>query len=201
MHSRIQEAYPQYIETMITSRGFAAAMDFVEMVRTDPETRALHDELLLWLIDGDGASASTALALMHDLLMGATDQAGFAPVAAFWAGVTDPERRFDVATTGDLPFLTHVAWALDRTLEIDPDDVGIDLLRRGILSEGGETAPLDVLGAVIRRIHRAETGSEAPMAADDMSHLYGTLVDYIRDDFRGLERCFELIQDRYGAQD
>jgi hypothetical protein len=37
------------------------------------------------------------------------------------------------------------------------------------------------------------------MTAEDQAALYQTLADFIRDDFSGLERVFQLIQNRYGA--
>jgi hypothetical protein len=195
---RLHTAYPDYVQRLLTSRGLAAALQMVDSVRSNPDDQALFDSFLTYLTSSDASTPRTGLTVLYDLLMDTTDGVGYTDVASFYANLLDPDRRFDVGTTAGLPLLTHAASVLRDVLDVDPDDVGIDLLRRGLIPPEGHEAPLAVLARVIREVHRLAPGDPGLMTAGDLQHLYTALYEYIRDDFKGAERAFDIIQNRSG---
>jgi hypothetical protein len=201
LHALLTEGYPEYFEELVTSRGFAALQEMLGDVRSNPEQQELLDDFLLYLTSDEETTARAGLSLLYALLLGTSDQIGYPGVASFYANLIDPDRRFDVETYDGLPLLTHGATVLRRVFELDDDEIGVALLRRALVpATGAEEAPFTILGRVIRQIHRTRPGEAGLVTAADLGHLYRRLTEYIRDDFRGMERAFSMIRDRYGER-
>ncbi|MBN1944738.1 MAG: hypothetical protein JW797_03635 [Bradymonadales bacterium] len=197
-HQKMQADYPQYFEDLLTSRGFAALVELLREVRSDPEEMALVEDLLLFLMEADEAAPSAGLKLLYSLLFVTTDQLGYPEVARLLAHVLDPQRSFAVSSTPDLPLVSHLATLVGRMLELDDQDAGLDLIRRTLAEYAPKDSPLSVLIRVVRDIHRMAPGSADPCSAADLGEIMGALVRFIRDDVRGLERLIGLIQGRGG---
>lgn len=202
LFARIRADYPDYVEDIITSRALAAAVELFREVRTDEADQALFDDFMIYLTAPNEDNTLTALALAYELMMAADDQVGYPLVAPFLSNLVDPERRgaeeYPGLTYADLPLLTHGAMSLSSIFDVDPDSIGIELLRRGLAAPEGGESPVSILGRVIRQIHRLEPGAAATMSVADKAKLYTSLYDFIRDDFSGFERLVDIIQTRHG---
>lgn len=194
----LNEDYPTFLDTLVTSRGMAAIVEMLRTVRESPEDQALFDDFLVYMSEATGENTRTAQGLLYSLLLATNDRVGFIRQGPFFENLVDPDRRFDVATTADLPLLTHGAMVLQQVMEIDQDEVGIRLIRRALATNESGESPIGVLGRLIREINRRVPGSNQPRTAADLEHHYENLSDFIRDDLHGLERVFELIQQRAG---
>ena len=170
-------------------------------VRANPADQALFDDLLLYLTEEDEAALRAGLSVVFDLILGTSDAAVYPEVAPLFASIIDPDRVFDeptIASTANLPLVTHLALVLREAVELDEEGVVIDLLARGLVPDASGETPMGVLGRVIRQINRAQPGSTESMTPADLEHLYGVLADFIRDDLEGAERVFILIDERKG---
>jgi len=191
--------YFDAVEESLTSRGFAAVIELMTDVRQNADDQALFDDFLLYLTEEDELAIRAGLSVMYDALVGTNDGFSYPAVAPFFGRIIDPERVFDVDATEDVPLVTHLAQVLNETMIVDVDGIGIDLIRRSVISATpGQDPPATVVGRVIRQINRLEPGSSELVSADDMASLYSKIAAYIRDDHRGLERAFEAVQTRGG---
>ena len=201
LHSALTDDYIEGIEEAITSRGFAAVVELVNDVRSDPADQELFDELMLYLTEEDEATIRMGATVLFDLLLGTTDRFAYPSVAPFFANLFDPDRQFAVDATADLAMVTHIAQVLREIVVIDEDEVAMDVIRRGFITpRNGDDAPLAVIGRVIRQINRVDAGSTEEVSSEDLRALCQAVADYIRDEHRGFERAFSLIQDRRGPQ-
>jgi hypothetical protein len=195
---RLRQDYPAYVEDLVGSRALAAVVELIQAVRSNPADQALFDDFLVYMTEASELTTRSGLALLYQLLLDTTDGFGYVQVAPFYAHLLDPDRHFPVSATAELPLLTHVATVLREMLAADPDDIGIALIRRGLIRpEGAVESPMAVLARVIREVHRLQPGAGGPMSTADMAHLYRTLGAFIRDDFRGLERVMQHMQGRH----
>lgn len=192
--------YLDELESLLTARGLYAAVQLIDEVRADPADQALFDELLLYLTEEDASTERAAISIAYAAILGTSDARSYPAIASFFAEVLDPDRRFAVEATADLPLPTHLAQLLQRAVELDEEGVAIDLLVRGIVPSAGVEAPFTVIGRVLRQINRVDAGSLEPVTTADLAALYAEIAAYIRDDRRGLERAFTLVQERNGAQ-
>ena len=195
----LTEDYFDAVEETLTSRGFAAVIELMTDVRLNADDQALFDDFILYLTEEDELAIRAGLSVLYDALVGTNDGFSYPAVAPFFGRIVDPERVFDVDATEDVPLVTHLAQVLNETMIVDVDGIGIDLIRRGVISENpGQDPPATVIGRIIRQINRLEPGSSDSVSAEDMASLYGKIAAFIRDDHRGLERAFEAVQTRGG---
>ncbi|MAQ19456.1 MAG: hypothetical protein CMN30_32235 [Sandaracinus sp.] len=197
------------VETTIGSATGAALLRLLDAMRQDDAaidelsgiTRYLMDE------DADADAFDNTMLATADLLQLLEDDTNLDPLLhALSAGVS-PDARALIEAGGavDGSDLSGEGSALDAVITLLQDVADLDdretmpVILRNLVSlppeTGGET-PLEVLVDVVAEVNRARPGDGTPMLADDHEAVLQSTHEYLSDEYRGLERIFDVVQHR-----
>lgn len=172
----------------------------------------------------DEPTLQAAVALADRLLENPATRAEADALAAYVINTQSPNQAFECALTvaGELleladsfdelrPLAKPLASALDADAGLI--DAALELLSATAVLDVGATLPqllahlvatptstsepgIEVITDVLYEVNRLDPGAKTAMSASDLEAVFETLVDFSRDDERGLERLFELIENR-----
>lgn len=185
----------------------SALVRFLDRVQDDPEARDSLSRLVGYLVDEASTNDAFASTLYGaaDLLMVLEDDENIVPIARalsralapdaleFTAG-TDPDGELDVdgSVATDALGLVREVQARDTT-----HTLRVILANLAALGEGeDERTPLEEILDVISEINRASPGAGGAFEADDYEATLHQARDFLTDERRGLERLYDVVQER-----
>lgn len=181
------------LETFFSSRGFSYLYDVVLLVRDDPryaDLKALLDDLLVDATDasrtGEQDLYGALLAVLSDLVQSRIDVNAGQDLLRWFGEVITPDDRI----------LFDLVDLLGAVYQDDPERVFTELMRNLFREVRPGDFPVNVLGRVIKAIHRVDPSERGPYTAEDFEHILGRLADYLVDEERGLERMYYIINHR-----
>ncbi|MBZ0116833.1 MAG: hypothetical protein K8H88_07560, partial [Sandaracinaceae bacterium] len=191
-------------ETMTSPLG-AALMRFLAAIDADPEARSALSRLMAYLVDEASANDAFASTLygLTDAMMVLEDEDNLLPILHALADGMAPNARGVVAGTD--PALDTEASAIRDLLELTSEIRDLDTQRTlprilqnaaALPETGDEITPIEVLIDVIAEVNRAAPGAGGTMSADDYRAAFGQTVDFMTDERRGMERLYDVIQNR-----
>lgn len=202
------------VEGSIGSATGAAMLQLVDALREDDAATDELSGLVRYLMDEEaGADAfDNTMVATADLMQLLEDDTNLDPLfSALSTGVSPDARR--VAGTGgsvDGTALSSEGSALDETLALMREIVDVDeretlpVLLGNLVSLPPETrgeTPLEIIIDVVAEVNRARPGVGTPMLADDHAEVLGTANEYLTDEYRGLERMWDVVQNRRIGED
>jgi hypothetical protein len=195
-------------ESTLGSAATSAALAFLVAVEADPEARDAIAALVGYLIDEASANDAldTTLLALADFLQVLDDDVNLTPLLrALAAGIaSDPRAAIDTgaplttdgaATDASLTLIRRVDALDDRrallavlanVVSLPPDDA---------TAMPAET-PLEAIVDVIAEVNRRAPGAGGALAADDYRAIFETTRDFLRDEDRGMERLYRVVQER-----
>jgi len=181
------------LETFFSSRGFSYIYDVMLLVRDDPryaDLKALLDNLLVDATDssrtGDDDLYGALLAVLSDLIQSRIDVSAGQDLLRWFGQVISPDDRI----------LFDLVDLLGAVYEDDQDRVFTEVLRNLFREVRPGDFPVNVIGRVIKAVHRVDPTQRGPYTAEDFAHITGRLADYLVDEERGLERMYYIINHR-----
>lgn len=197
------------VETSIGSATGAAVLNLVDALRRDEAATDELSGLVRYLMDEEaGADAfDNTMVASADLLQLLEDDTNLDPLFAALSTGVSPDAR-SVANAGgsaDGGALSSEGSALDETLALLREIVDVDeretlpVVLRNLVSLPPETSgetPLEIIIDVVAEVNRARPGAGGAMLADDHAAVLGTANEYLTDEHRGLERMWDVVQNR-----
>ncbi|MFO0681471.1 MAG: hypothetical protein U0234_05455 [Sandaracinus sp.] len=186
-------------------------VNLLDRIQTDPEARDALVALVAYLVDeaSDNDAFLATLYAAADLLQVFGDDADIVPIAHALSSALAP-NALDLVTAGgtDAPDVTHGtaydALGLVRELQgIDSRHVLHRLLSNlvALPADGSEETPLEVILDVLSQINRTTPGDTSDYTAGDYREALGQASGFMRDDRRGMERLYQVLQHRVCFQE
>ena len=197
------------VETSIGSATGAAVLRLLDAMRED---EAATDELAgvaRYLMD-EGADADAfdnTMVATADLLQLLEDDTNLDPLLRALSAGVSPDARALVETGGsathdslssDGSALAEVLAMMRETVDLDVQET-LPVVLRNLVSLPPETrgeTPLEVLVDVVAEVNRARPGAGTPMLQDDHGAVLRTTHEFLTDEYRGIERIFDVVQSR-----
>ena len=183
----------------------AAAIGLLDRTYDDAAAAEEFAKLAKYLFEEEGAGFSTSLLAAGDLLQLLDDSASLTPLLHVAAEAIAPGVLTAVNQGGAFKVETGVARTfveLQRSVsEIDKGDPSTTAkLMRNLVAasmEDGRT-PLEVLLDAVSAIERADPSRplEAPLSREDFRAIASSLREFLNDEDRGLERFYNVVQNR-----
>ena len=192
-------------EELLRSPMVWGLVRFLDRVQDDPEARDALSNLIGYLVDEASTNDAFASTLYAgaDLLMVLEDDESIlplvhalsqalAPDALDFVGGSDGDLDIDGSVASDALGLIRAVQARDtrRTLR----RILANLVQLGD-PENGRT-PLEEILDVIAEVNRATPGAGGSFDADDYEATLGVAREFLRDEARGLERLYDVVQER-----
>ncbi len=175
------------------SRGFSYIYEIMTLVRDDPryaDLKALMDDLLLQCTDasmgGDQDLFGALLAVLSDVLQSRIDCNAGKQLLRWFGEVIKPDDRI----------LFELVELMNYLYEADEQRVFVELGKNLFREQRPGIFAINVLGRVIKAIHRTDPAARDSYSADDFQNIVTGLSDYLIDEERGLERMYTIINDR-----
>lgn len=203
--SLIREDMRESLEGVLGGRALPVLVDLFDVVRRDPEDRALLTAALRHLLEDPESVGALLLAMYEQVMLRLADEEALSFEAHFLAKVLDPDRAWSGVSVTPEGLVSHGAQVLGETLAVDPEGVGVSLVRRGVrrsasLSSPGDDpagrSPLGVLGESLVDYRRADPTLEGPLTSEDFRLLGAELESWLLDEQVGMEQVYDLVQAR-----
>lgn len=196
---RIPEVVAGYyadVESVMTGRLVPALLELLRVVGASTADRALFVEFLSYST-GSVEGVAQLLPHLYTLIQEVLDEASFQASAGFYARLLDPDRAWSCADAcAGPPLLTLLAELLGRGATLDAEETLVALLRGAFAQDASGEYPVSALARVVRGYHRVDPGSAAPLSAEDYRHIARSIAAWLRDDVRGVEQVFDLVEAR-----
>ncbi|MDH5492818.1 MAG: hypothetical protein OEY14_12770, partial [Myxococcales bacterium] len=190
-------------ETLGSAQG-AALLRFLDAIQRDPIAREEIAQLTAYLVSDASANDAfdaTVLAAA-DLLQLLEDDLNLLPLLHALSGAV-AEGAQDAVLTGAPVSVregtTDATIALAQELGAVDDTRALGRILANLVelpSSGPPETPLEVLVDVISEVGRASPGEGGTLSAEDYHHVMGEAVDLLSSEERGLERLYDVIQNR-----
>lgn len=177
----------------------------LDRIQNDPEARDALVALIAYLVD-ESSDNDAFLATLYagaDLLQVFGDDADIVPIAHALSGALAPNASDLVTGTPGTPDVAGGvatdALGLVRELQgIDDRHVLHRLLANlvALPADGSEETPLEVILDVMSQINRSHPGDTSDYTPGDYRQALGQATEFMRDDRRGMERLYQVIQHR-----
>ncbi len=176
---------------------------FLDALNGQPATQEAFLELVQYLLDE--ASPNDAF---HNLLIGSADllyllddDENMVTLINAVADAAASNARGAVAGDGSVEvegaIVDETVSLLHETSQVDTAHTLTTVLARGVTHPDGEDeTPLEVVLDVIAEVNRATPNEGGPLAPDDHGAVMGQVVDFLTDEERGLERVYDVVQNR-----
>ena len=202
----------QKMSATVSGPMFAAVVDLLDAIRSDPQARTGLEELAQYLLGPGSPKAQQAtLTALHDVLQVFEDETNLSPLVnalAEGTGATIVNDRGVVARRSAADALVDV---LRRVLaraydakgeeicadEIDPNhDFAVVLQRLVAPLSATEPTAIEVLVDAIADVNRAhpEVPFTNQLVADDYGSIAAELSDFLENDESGLEQVYAVIK-------
>lgn len=190
-----EEVYPT-LRDFWSSRLLSGMVTIGERVLKDAENKEALGEAIAYMVGTPRGREHTSL-IGYEVAVRAVDVKTWVPVARTLGGALDPDREWETGgRLAKLPMLSHGALVLDRTLELDAEEAGLQLIRRAVTRQGAEPMPIASFMDVVGNYWRVEPDSTAPFGAEDYRTFLTSLSAWLADDRHGLEQAFDLVKMR-----
>jgi len=176
----------------------------LDRIQNEPDARDALVAFLAYLVD-DASGNDAQLATLYgaaDLLQVLDDDRNIVPIMHALSAALAPNAR-DLATgaaTGEPDTAGSVANdALDlvQTIQgLDDNRVLMRILQGMVVLDADENTPLETILDVMSEINRTRPGVGGDYEPEDFQSAFGTATDFMRDDFHGLERLYDVVQNR-----
>ena len=194
LESWLKQDFYGTLDELWTSRLLAGMVLIAEQLLEDEENRAVLDEFIGYLVGTPRGREHTSL-IAYQLVVRSVNTSTWVPIARSLARILDPGRDWQ---TGDslsqLPMISHGALALEKIMLEDEQEVGIALINRGLHRVGEQKAPIFVIGDILKHYFRLDPESDARLTAQDYRHFFAQVVAWIRDEAKGLEQLYDLVE-------
>lgn len=185
----IDEGFSDITEFM-TSRGFAAIVDLLRVIRDTTDYRDTINALLKRLFDStqtaDGDLFGALLTMLSDSIQFRVDCNAGRQLLRYLGSVCNPQER--------LLFL--IVEAANEMYKLDTDKAMIELAKNLHREWQPGRFAIDALGKIIKQVHRLEPNASGTRTATDFKFIVQKMVDYLTDEERGLERMYTIIRGR-----
>lgn len=194
-------------EELLRSPLAAALIRFLDRVQDDPEAQAALSDLIRYLVDpasSDDAFIAT-LQAAADLLFVIEDDENIIPIGRALAAALAPNAR-EVVAGGSSADALDLGGSLagdglgliQAVQDLDEDNTLAAILRNLVELDDAEdaTTPLEEILDVIAEINRASPGETGPFDVADYRAAMGTVREVMLDERRGLERLYDVVQQR-----
>ncbi len=191
-------------EASLGSAATSAALAFLRAVEADPEARDAIAGLVAYLVDAGSANDAfdTTLLALADLLQVLEDDANLTPLLRALAAALAPNARAavdDGAALDTSGSTTDDTLTLIRRVDALDDRRALLAVLANVVSlpdDGEAETPLETLVDVIAEVNRHSPGAGGPLDAADHRRILETTRDFLRDEDRGLERLYRVVQER-----
>jgi hypothetical protein len=177
-----------HLDDAVVSDELPALLDLLHVVRDDPELSDMLVELRDQLMAEDQGFPEL-LAVLGDTLQSAKDARLAVPALRFVGRELAPDK--------DLMF--EAASMMQRSLEADPDERMLEIVRRGLETRPQGGLYLSGLGRALKQTHRLNPLDTGPLAAEDTRRIVAALARYLVDGEHGMEKFYELVARRDGT--
>ncbi len=177
----------------------------LDRIQSDPESQDALIHLIAYLLDESSPNDAfpATLYAAADMLQVLEDDADIVPLAHAFSAALAPNAQ-DLA--GGMPgapdiegSVTTDALGLVRELQgIDGNHVLRRLLANLVVIpvDGDETTPLETILDVLGEVNRADPGAGGAYEVRDYEALFGEVTGFMRDERRGMERLYQVVQNR-----
>ncbi|MCA9524022.1 MAG: hypothetical protein KC609_23810 [Myxococcales bacterium] len=178
------------LKAFFESRGFAAVVDIVKLLRDTPEYRDTINPLLVRLLDpnqtGERDLYGAVLMFLSDSIQFRVDPNAGTQMLRYLAAVLQPEDRL----------LFRVIEAANKMYQLDDKRTLVELAKNLMRESPVGVFPINAMGLVIKQLHRAVPNAPGPRTATDFKFIVEKMVDYLRDKEKGVERLYTIIRGR-----
>jgi hypothetical protein len=175
----------------------------LDRIQSEPEARDALVAFLAYLVDAasDNDAQLATLYGAADLLQVLDDDTNIVPILHALSFALAPNaQELAAGSAGDPDTTASVANdALDlvQTVQgLDEDRVLTQILRNLVVLDADENTPLETILDVMSEINRTTPGAGGAYEPEDYERALGTSRDFMRDDDHGLERLYDVVQNR-----
>lgn len=191
-------------ERLLSAPLTASSLSILDHALADPDVITTLSNFVATALSEEARPApldATALAIA-DMFQLLDDEASWRPIARVLAVAAAP-NALDAVQTGESLSLSPSL--LSSGIDVAREATGADetnavaRLLNGLITapEAASTeTPLEALLGTYADISRAELESTGPLTPEEVTHLMTTLEATLRDESRGLERLYRIIQSR-----
>ncbi|MBA2663164.1 MAG: hypothetical protein H0U74_12805 [Bradymonadaceae bacterium] len=183
------------LASLWSSRGFYAMLRFGNELHAEAEMRALLSDFLQHIANSPAGYQQTTLAL-YTLFLHAVNTEFWTPFARFLATLLDPDRRWDAPPLSDLPLASHVALITREMLTYDAPGTILEVLHRGLRSEGQALSPLGVIVELVADYYRADPSLAGPLGEEDYRRVFSSIAGWLAHRVYGIEQYYKLAAQR-----
>ncbi len=175
----------------------------LDVIQAEPAARDALLAFLAYLVDpasGNDAHLATLYGAA-DLLQVLDDDGNIVPILhALSVALAPNAQALAEGASGEPETALSVANdALDlvQTVQgLDDDRVLVQILQSLVVLDDDEGTPLETILDVMSEINRTRPGVGGPYEPEDFESALGTSRDFMRDEFHGLERLYDVVQNR-----
>lgn len=202
---------PQNLADVVGGPTFAAIMDLVDAVRSDPNARQELEKLIQYLMgpSSPGDVRASAMTAAVDILQILNDDANLTPLYHAGAGVLGGpvlDSHGNVVRRGlagaGIEALARIFAAAQDTQghevcskEIDPN-AAIDSVLSSLVTPMSTTkpTPIEALSDVVADVNRAYPGSPQKLDGKDYANIANEISEFCLDPGRGLEQVYAVVR-------
>lgn len=175
----------------------------LDRIQSEPAARDALLAFLAYLVDDSSSNDAqlTTLFGAADLLQTLDDDANIVPLLhALSVALAPNARELAAGMTGEpetTASVTNDALDLVQTVqELDENRVLVRILRNLVVLDADEGTPLETILDVMSEVNRASPGAGGVYEATDYASALRSARDFMRDEDHGLERLYDVVQNR-----
>jgi hypothetical protein len=180
-----QQDIPNTAVDFVTSKALPPAIDLIYAIDADPNLEGMLIELRDQLLD-ENQGFGELLATVGDTLGASKDASVTLPFLHFLGQEIDPDKKLL------FKLLKHAK----QSIAADPDELMLEIARRGLEDAPGGGLFLYGFGRSIRQSNRTRPTFEGPLDGGDIQKIVHIVSSYMLDDQHGLEKFYQLVEDR-----
>jgi hypothetical protein len=181
---------PDLVDAM-GSRGFAALIDAMRIIRDTPRHRQFLDELIAAFLTeepptSDADLMGASLGVFSTLAQTRIPIDAITRLLRYVGRLLEPAKRRVFAPLESLREMRR----------LDPTYITTDLGKNLFAEPEVGKTPIGVLSDALKSALRIVPGAPGPYVADDLGLVIGRLADWLVDDHKGMEHLYEVIRGR-----
>lgn len=177
--------FEQAVTEMITSEDLPAILDLIYAIEGDVELTdtltSFRDELL-----DEQRGFPDLLVTTGDMMEALKDASVAVHFARFLGRELEPDQQV----------LFDASMMMQKTLNLDPDEHMLEVVKRAIDSPEEGSLYMDGLSAAIRQANRTNPLDETVVSPEDLQQIAATVAKYLLDDQQGLEKFYDMVKNR-----
>ena len=190
------------VEEILIGRTFPLLIDLYRAATHTLQDRELLRQCARYLVSSDGRRSM--LIMMYDLLAELSTEDDMVNLTHALGDLLDPERTWGVDYYPQ-PLLSHSMLILQESQARAPDSPLLDVIRNALtrttsLSDlDGDpqgATPLWTLGGIFMDYNREVPNTQGPLESSDYARISFDLARWLRDEQRGMEQIYKLVQSR-----